>query len=163
MSKIDVARRFSEVLENKDNYLSVSLPLISDGQEIIFLYFAESSDNGFSLKELDCIAIRDIETSLISIKSATDLFSKEEIDKFSASKRTGCITGTQALECVKKYYDLHEKLMQFTFREKPTTEEASLIKEYYEVFSEIVPESSLRSVYYRLGKSLFDYIQKHIC
>jgi hypothetical protein len=161
MSKVDVTRRFSEAIKNKDKYLSVSLPLISNGQEIVFFYYAESSDSGFALKELANIAFRDIRTSSISVKNATDLFSKAELDRFSLSKKTECITGTQALECVRKYYDLHEMLLLFSFNKSPSTKDLSLLHDYLKTFSEIVPESSLRSVYHRLGKNLFDYIQEH--
>lgn len=161
MSKVDVSRRFFRALMNKDNFLSVSLPLVSDGQEIIFFYRAESSGRDFALKELDRVIFRDIKMSEISIRDGSELFSKEELCRFATSVEAECITGVQALEHVKKYYDLHERLLSFDFGEAPSGEDILLLRELFATFLQLVPESGLREVYCRLGRGLFMYIHKH--
>lgn len=161
MSKVDVSRRFFRALMDKDNFLSVSLPLISDGQEIIFFYRAESSGRNFALKELDRIIFRDLKTSELSIWNGSELFSEEELHRFAAFGKAECITGVQALKHVKKYYDLHEKLLSFDFGEVPSGEDILILRELFETFRQLVPESDLREVYCRLGRGLFMYIHKY--
>lgn len=161
MSKVDVSRRFFRALMDKDNFLSVSLPLVSDGQEIIFFYHSESSGRDFALKELDRVIFRDLKTSELSIREGAELFSTEELRRFVASGKTECITGVQALERVKKYHDLHERLLSFDFGKAPSGEDILLLRELFETFVQLVPESGLREVYCRLGRSLFMYIYKY--
>ena len=160
MSKVDVAKRFSVAIKNKDNFQSVSLPIVSDTSEIIFFYYASSTETAFIFEDICNIAIRKVDDSEVTIKNASAFFTDNEIAEIMKPQVIECLTGNEALECVWKYYDLHEIILKNGFKKSTSEKEKELLKSHIRNFSLIVPKSNLRRIYFRLGESMFNYIYK---
>jgi len=154
MTKIDLSKRFLNIMLSKDNYKSTSLPMVTTTSEVMFFYYAETTqDGGFILTEICEIFYRDLITSEITTKTAADVFTPAELEKLTNGEVSRGLVGDEVQEAIDAYYDLHEKVVSTGL----TGASSDLLRQYNQVFERIIPKGPLRTAYQLIGKELFQF------
>lgn len=154
----DVFVRFAVITSEHSNYETRSLPMISPENEIMFFYYADVNPGGFVLREIGDSAFRDLQSSIITVREPLDLFTAAELDELTEFRETKILTGSEALDNVERYYEIHEEIVQMGIENASDHQ----LREYLDMFGRIVPKSNLRKAYFRIGQPMFRYITKRI-
>ena len=161
MSNYDVSKRFEkETLCTPDNLL-ISFPMFTQYDEIIFFYHTTHiNENKFLLDFIDKVAYRNRYTNEIKVvqfqEQNPDYKNRMGFDiPFESKPKNDFLTIEE------KYYVLHDQLLEIIFSSHLTEKYKSVLAEYIHCFYTLVPNGSLRNVYYFLAKDFFNYINQN--
>jgi hypothetical protein len=139
---------------SKDNYMSVSLPMMTKNHEVVFFYYASTTpDGGFVLDDMGGIFFRDLITSEVTVKSAVDIFSPSELARLTRGEKSKGLVGSEVLDAFDVYLDLHEQVLGSGLAEASP----DLLARYVRAFVYAIPKGPLRTAYGRIGKEMFEY------
>lgn len=158
MSMTEMGIRFASMLDNVDNYQTVSLPIIGESSEIVFTYYASSTDAGLVVEEITSVGFRDLASSEVSVKSPQEVLPTKVIQRIEAKNPMDIHVDGTSLDLEESYYALHQQVLEQGV-DKATSD---LLRRYLKTFLKLVPESDLRQVYLTLGEPAYRLITKRL-
>ena len=160
MSISDITLRFESAFSKKSKLLSFSLPIFDRENEIIFFYYTDTIENGILIREVTNLFLRNKVSEKITSQDPIDYFRKNTSINPNGIVVSNGIFGEKAFELVEKYYDLYEQILSFAFSADINADQKNCLKEYMNVFLQLIPAGGLRTLYLSLAKELFEYIDK---